>query len=208
MQQCTDFTFQSSSVPVPIASIKGLASKHFFILQPVALLCGNTLAEKVTQHITFPLFGCGQFHYFMTHCTSVTWYSYLKWEWITFRHLSTCETWGRSTFVQINIIKKPVSPSIAKQSCLFRRMEWKWLLERPHLECTACWKTSSSQVSQPKRHFLPLLAAQITYMLYVVCQLNSQIFSGETVGLILHHLKLDGGLFPRTVFNQVRRATW
>ena len=34
MQQCTGVTFQSSLVPVPVAPIKGLASMHFFVLQP------------------------------------------------------------------------------------------------------------------------------------------------------------------------------
>ena len=43
-QQCTSVTFQSSSAPVPVDLVKGLALMHFSILQPM-LLCGYTSAE-------------------------------------------------------------------------------------------------------------------------------------------------------------------
>ena len=54
MQQCTGVTFQSNSAPVPVAPIKGLASMHCPILQPMLLLW-YTSAE------VYPLFGCEQF---------------------------------------------------------------------------------------------------------------------------------------------------
>ena len=53
MQQCTGVTFQISLVLLPVAPIKGLASMHFSILQPMLLLCGNTSAEQTTQHIPY-----------------------------------------------------------------------------------------------------------------------------------------------------------
>ena len=53
MQQCTGVTFQSSSALVPVAPVKGLASMHSFILQPMLLLCGHTSVEQATQHFPY-----------------------------------------------------------------------------------------------------------------------------------------------------------
>ena len=53
MQQCTGVTFQSSSTPMSVAPIKGLAPMHFSILQPILLLCGHASAEMTPQHFPY-----------------------------------------------------------------------------------------------------------------------------------------------------------